>query len=240
MIASSSSEIPSSVSRTSVRTGTSDAAASHSLSIVHVVRMANTLLGSVASTRCAGCGAADGPLCPRCGESVGRPLADGSVPATERVVAAWEYDGPARALVLALKLRDQEPAAGPLAAAMAAAWMRTGLGGQVLTWVPARRSDVRRRGYDHARVLAGEVGRRLGLPATSLLHRIGDPPDQAALGAAARLRNLRGAFVASACSGTIVLVDDLVTTGATATACARALKASGASAVEVLAACRKS
>jgi competence protein ComFC len=202
--------------------------------------MANTLLGSVASAPCAGCGTARGPLCRRCRESVGRPLADGSVAAVDRVVAAWEYDGPARELVLALKLRDLGPAAGPLADAMAAAALRCGLLGGVLTWVPARPRDVRRRGYDHARVLAEEVGRRLGLPARALLRRIGDPPDQTALGAAARRRNLRGAFVARPCSGPIVLVDDLVTTGATATACARALRASGATAVEVLAACRKS
>jgi predicted amidophosphoribosyltransferase len=171
---------------------------------------------------------------------VARPLAAGSVPAVDRVVAAWEYDGPARDLVLALKLRAQAPAAGPLADAMAAASLRCGLRGRVLTWVPARPGDVRRRGYDHARVLAREVGWRLGLPARPLLYRIGDRPDQTALGAAARRRNLRGAFAARVCSGPVVLVDDLVTTGATATACALALRASGATAVEVLAACRRS
>jgi predicted amidophosphoribosyltransferase len=170
----------------------------------------------------------------------GRPRAVGTVPAVDRVVAAWEYDGPPRDLVLALKLPGLAPAAAPLAGAMAAESLRCGLVGDVLTWVPARRRDIRRRGYDHARVLAEEVGRRLGLPARPLLRRARDRPDQTGLSADARRRNLRGAFVSIGCPDRIILVDDLVTTGATATACARALRASGAAGVEVLAACRKS
>jgi predicted amidophosphoribosyltransferase len=155
-------------------------------------------------------------------------------------MAAWEYDGAARDLVLALKLRALRAAAIPLATAMTALALRHGLRGTELTWVPARRGDVRRRGYDHAEVLAREVGRRLGLPARARLRRVAERPDQAALSARERRRNLRGVFAGRPCRGGIVLVDDLVTTGATAAACTTALRAAGAAGIEVLAACRKS
>jgi predicted amidophosphoribosyltransferase len=112
-----------------------------------------------------------------------------------------------------------------------------GLTAEVVTWVPGRANENRRRGLDHAEVLAAEVGRALGLPVRPLLIRTGHRPDQSSLGAAERWANLRGAFVAEECPERVALVDDLVTTGATASACARALRAAGALRVEVLAAC---
>jgi predicted amidophosphoribosyltransferase len=214
--------------------------ASHPLSTVAPVWMASILLGAVGAPSCAGCGVGAGPLCPSCAGKIRAPLARGEPPGIDRILAAWEYDGAARELVLALKLRTVRPAAIPLAAAMAALALRNGLRGTELTWVPARRRDVRRRGYDHAEILAREVGRRLGLPARARLHRVADRPDQAALGARERRRNLRGVFAGRACPGGVVLVDDLVTTGATAAACTAALRAAGASRIEVLVACRKS
>ncbi|MGH2820050.1 MAG: ComF family protein, partial [Actinomycetota bacterium] len=95
-----------------------------------------------------------------------------------------------------------------------------------------------RRGYDHAEVLARAASARLGMPCMRLLARRRDPPDQTSLGAAQRRRNLSGAFVAFACPSPVVLADDLVTTGATASACAAALLAAGVPAVEVLVPCR--
>jgi ComF family protein len=153
-------------------------------------------------------------------------------------VAGLEYEGPGRALVLALKLSARREAAQPLMEALWEAVIRHGLRGTVLTWVPARRSDVRRRGFDHAALLARGVSRRTGLAARRLLVRTGASLDQASLTAAERHTNLGDAFSARAASGRVVLVDDLVTTGATATACARALRAAGATGVELLAACR--
>lgn len=162
------------------------------------------------------------------------------MPGCDRVLAAWEYEGPARDLVLSLKLKGSRPVGAAAAAAMAATALREGLIGDLLTWVPARSADARSRGYDHAEVLAQEVGHRLGLPVRPLLARALDRPDQSGLSAAQRRRNLRGAFEARHWPGPVVLVDDVVTTGATASACAGVLRAAGATGVEVLAACRKS
>lgn len=154
------------------------------------------------------------------------------------MIAAWEYEGAARSLVLDLKLRGLRGAAGPLVEAMAARVRAVGIAGSVVAWVPGRTRDIRRRGFDHAAVLASGLSRRLGLPLVAALTRLADPPDQAALGAAARSLNVAGAFGASGCREPVVLVDDLITTGATATECVKVLREFAPS-VEVVVPCRR-
>jgi predicted amidophosphoribosyltransferase len=159
------------------------------------------------------------------------------VPGVDHLVAALPYEAGARSLVLDLKLRGDRSAAEPLARALTRAVAAEGLAAEVLTWVPGKPRENRARGFDHAGVLAAEVGLRLGLPVAPLLDRRGEQRDQTSLGAAERWANLQGAFAATACPPRVALVDDLVTTGATAAACAAALRAAGATRVEVLAAC---
>jgi ComF family protein len=194
-----------------------------------------TLLGAAP---CEGCGRRLGALCSECAARLGRPAEVAPVPGVDRVLARWEYAGAARELILALKLRGARAAARPLVEAMRAQVLREGLLGDVVTWVPGRARDRRRRGYDHAEVLGKGVARAIGLPGSALLRRTGEPVDQTRLTAAERRVNLQGAFVAEARAGGVVVVDDLITTGATATACAEALRAAGAATVEVLVPCR--
>lgn len=154
-------------------------------------------------------------------------------------MAAFSYRGLARSLVLDLKLRRQRPMAHPLAEGMAQAIWRNGCEADVIAWIPARLGDRIDRGFDHAKVLAGGLSRRLGLPTQALLTRGVARPDQSRLGREARFENLKGAFVSRPAGGLrVLLVDDLVTTGATAGACCTALKDQGAGSVEVIAACR--
>jgi predicted amidophosphoribosyltransferase len=189
---------------------------------------------------CGACGTKGSWLCRRCAARLSRPATAPPPAGVTAAVAAYEYGGAARALVLALKLRSRRGAAEPLADAMCAALRRSGLSGSTLTWVPGRPADARLRGFDHAELLAARVAAALGLPVAGLLTRVRPVADQSGLGAVARRANLRGAFVAAASPAKVILVDDLVTTGATASACARALRAAGTETVELLTACRKS
>lgn len=158
-----------------------------------------------------------------------------ALPGILRCGAPWAYDGRARDLVLALKLRARRPAAGPLGEAVAE-WL--GERPPLVTWVPGRPSDIRDRGFDHAEVIARVVARRWGAHARCLLRRTGFAPDQTTLSRKERLRNLGGVFASATSPVEVVLVDDLVTTGATAVACAHALRQAGARRVTVAAACR--
>jgi predicted amidophosphoribosyltransferase len=190
------------------------------------------------SERCLACGAGGGALCDRCLVALPRPVSGENPDCVSRVLASFGYEGVARGLVLGLKLRGRRGHGAALAAGMVRVVHREGLRGSLVTWVPGRRKDVLDRGFDHAAVLARSVASGLGLPRRRLLVRTGTREDQAGLGRAERFSNLEGAFRARPVSGVVVLVDDLVTTGATAGACARALLDAGASSVEVLAACR--
>ena len=105
-----------------------------------------------------------------------------------------------------------------------------------ITWVPLSRRRRRLRGYDQARLLAEELSRRRGLPCEELLRKRRNNPAQSSLGGpAARRANVAGVYRAvspEAIRGKrILLVDDIVTTGATLCECAGVLRHAGAAAV---------
>jgi predicted amidophosphoribosyltransferase len=108
-----------------------------------------------------------------------------------------------------------------------------------LTWVPLGRRRRRARSFDQAEALARAVGRVSGLPVTRLLERTVDTDPQARRSGPERRRALRGAFRAVRESPqAVVLVDDVLTSGSTAAACAEALASAGARMVAVLTAAR--
>ena len=99
----------------------------------------------------------------------------------------------------------------------------------LVTWAPTSPRRRRDRGFDQAQLLARAVARRLGLPARATLRRTSSTPQT---GLDARARHLGPAFRALRPSpGSVVLVDDVVTTGATLEAAASALRAAGATTV---------
>ena len=108
-----------------------------------------------------------------------------------------------------------------------------------ITWVPLSRRRLRKRGYDQAELLAEEIGKRLGLPPVRLLKKQRDTRPQSKTGSVERRRaNIADAYVClhpeQAAGKRILLVDDIVTTGATLAEASGVLIKAGA--VEVLAA----
>lgn len=155
--------------------------------------------------------------------------------------AAYFHQGVARTLVHRLKYSALEDAAQVLAEPMAEIARAMNLPPDtVVTWVAMPKGRRRERGVDHGRLLARAVADRLALPAAGLLERTGEATHtQEGLNRRERLENLSAAF---ACPGPapehVLLVDDVMTTGATACACVRCLENSGARYVAVLTATR--
>jgi predicted amidophosphoribosyltransferase len=146
--------------------------------------------------------------------------------------AAVAYDGTARALVHALKLRGMTAAADVMAAQIAAAVPPAMLADGVLVPVPGHPRRRRARGFDQAERIAAALGRRAGLPVAACLTRAGAVPPQAGAGRGQRLRRIGGTIaVAGAAPENAILVDDVHTTGATLDACARALRGAGSASV---------
>jgi competence protein ComFC len=177
------------------------------------------------------------PLCDRCGmptawpvrrcrECAGRRLAF----ATAR--AALRYDDDVRRLVRAWKEQGQRGLAEDAAALVADVVARPAA--VLVTFVPADPGRRLRRGYHPAQRLAEALARRWQLPCEPRLQRSGASRRQRGLSLAERRRNVREAFRSAPARGSIVLVDDVYTSGATANAAASALRAAGGCRIEVV------
>jgi ComF family protein len=143
------------------------------------------------------------------------------------------YDERARRLVSAWKERGRRDLAGPLATIVEELIARPRV--DVVTFVPGDRERGRERGHVPAARLARALGDRWGLPTESLLTRARASVRQAGLPRGERRSNVRGAFAVSAdVPRRVVLVDDVYTTGATASACSSVLRRAGARRVEVV------
>ncbi len=150
-----------------------------------------------------------------------------------RARAAVAYTGPARALVRAWKEHGLRRVSVLTAELVAAHVERPAA--DVITPIPPDPVRQLRRGQHPAEGLAAELGRRWELAPAALLARRGPRARQTGLGFEERRRNIRGAFAgAPGCPERVVLVDDVYTTGATASAAAAALRTAGAREVIVV------
>ncbi|MCC6652254.1 MAG: ComF family protein [Candidatus Eisenbacteria bacterium] len=172
------------------------------------------------------------PLCARCLVRGG----DGSPCARHAgraVFAPWLNDERATAVVHALKYGDRPALARDLGAVMAAAVPSAWRRGTLVTEVPLHPARRRERGYNQAELLSSSLADEIGAPhVPGLLRRVRATPAQARLGGEERRRNLAGAFAATRpgwlAGRRILVVDDVLTTGATLDACLETLERAGA------------
>ena len=167
-----------------------------------------------------------------CGPCLQRPPRFGAC------IAALRYEHPVRELVSRFKFQGDLATGRMLAGLLArrlAVLPAQRRAAAVLVPVPLHPARLRERGFNQSERIARVLAAELGLPlSNALVRRVQRTADQKQLGAAARSRNLQGAFHAAGCAGRrIALVDDVLTTGATAEAVTAALLAAGAEQVEV-------
>jgi ComF family protein len=187
------------------------------------------------------------PWCSRCGRPFPHPMGDDAVCAEcagreaswDRARAVLRYDQHSRRLVLMLKHGDQTHLASAFGRWMHRAGGEVLAGADLLMPVPLHWTRLFERRFNQAALLAQAIRGAGGPPvAADWLVRRRRTPSQGTLGPAARARNVRGAFALrrgrSVAGKRVVLVDDVLTTGATAEECARVLRRAGAVSVGVL------
>ncbi len=220
-----------------------------------VRRSGGMLLDLALPASCAGCGLEGPPLCRTCrpGAEVRVPLPPGvplglsAGPPDPLVQLEWcaPYAGVMRSALHALKYAGERRLAVPLGAALAARWRQAGALGDVLVPVPVHVTRRRERGYDQAELLAQAAAASLDLPMIPALARVRATTPQYRLDRRRRAVNVADAFGVRAGYGAavaghaVVLVDDVVTTGATLAASAEALLRAGAVAVAAMTVARE-
>ena len=178
------------------------------------------------------------PLCERCGAPTAWPVercreCAGRRIAFARARAAVAYDDSAKRLVGAWKERGQRTLAELAAELVDGVVPRPSA--YTITFVAADHDRLLKRGHNPTHRLAAELGARWQLPVVPLLRRAPGREAQKGLTLAERRRNVRGAFSPTAAvPKTVVLVDDVYTSGATVSAAATALRKGGARRVEVV------
>ncbi|KAB7647434.1 ComF family protein [Polymorphobacter fuscus] len=193
-------------------------------------------LDFITAPMCATCGTPfehDRGAGTQCGACLAEP------PHYARARAALAYGGPARTVLLAMKHGDRQHLAAVMAPHMLRAAADLLVPDAVLVPVPLHRWRLWRRGFNQAAVLAQELARLSGMAVdVTVLARVKATPPSAGMGRKARAANVRGAFrvvdKARVRGRDVVVIDDVLTTGATADACARHLRRAGARSVSVL------
>jgi predicted amidophosphoribosyltransferase len=193
------------------------------------------LVDLVLPADCAGCGRPEHPWCAGCAARLGGPRTPAARVGPE-LLAAGRYTGPLRAALLRYKERGRRDLAGPLAAVLAGPLAELAPPGRGAVWllpVPSRRAAARARGGDHVLRLCRTLSaQRCDVRVAQSLTLDRGVRDSVGLDAAQRAANLAGRVLVRGArlpppGDRVVIVDDVVTTGATLRTCCSAATAAG-------------
>ena len=182
-------------------------------------------LAAIMPIDCAGCGAPDRSLCENCRVAIAPSVTPRSLGNHLTVYTSLRYEGVPRQILLALKESGRTDVAKHLAEALAPSISRAVASGAEIVAVPASRAAWRRRGYDHVAILA----RRAGFTPARVLVASKPTAAQKTLGVEARASNVRHTMAATRplTGRRFVLVDDVLTSGATLVEASRAIRSAG-------------
>ncbi len=185
-------------------------------------------------------------LCHNCRVEAPEYAGKNHYPYLESITAIWYYEGDVRRSILDYKFNGKRHYAECYGRLLAMALQRQEVEFDLITWIPISRKRLRRRGFDQVQRLAESLGRELGIdPVPTLCKHRDNPPQSHITGRAQRRANVLGVYQAlepERLEGQrVLLLDDIITTGATAGECARVLLTAGAKAVHcgVIAAARQ-
>lgn len=178
------------------------------------------------------------PVCNRCGRSKSECVCRGHRRQYDRCVVALRYEDGAKRAVLALKKFDDAIMIESMATEMVNALRRhaDAASFDMVTFVPMHKTEERKREYNQSKLLAKEIASQIGVPFVVALAKVYDTRSQKSLRQFERSGNLLGAFdcIADVYDRSVLLVDDVITTGATLHECAKMLKISQARSVTAL------
>ena len=179
-----------------------------------------------------------GSVCPRCAQSLpARGLVRRRHEFIDSAASPFVYDGPVRAAILRYKFRGRRAYAEGFAPFLArCVEEELGRDFDVVTWAPISARRLRERGFDQSELIARLTAEKLDLPIERLLRKTRDTkPNSSISGAARRRANVSGAYTAVDTArfrgAKVLLIDDILTTGATLSECARVLLTAGAGSV---------
>jgi len=208
-------------------------------------RLVRSVLGLIAPPTCASCGAGVAAehahrFCAPCREQIGpltQPLPE--LDGVAQLMAAADFEGLLALLVQRFKYSAELPLARPLAELLVETALAYDLDPDCVVPMPLHPARQRERGFDQVHLLAGPLSEALAVPRIQALARPERRRPQVGLPLTERLDNVAGAFAVagdpSRIEGrTVLLIDDVVTTGATLAEAARALRGAGAASVDAL------
>jgi ComF family protein len=213
-----------------------------------IVSLVGRLLDFVVPRSCAGC---DSPVrgselwCAACSESVVTLPRDVELVTAQghRLIAPFAYGGPVSSAIFRLKFNNRPELARALGRRLAPELLLAAVPNDAaIVPVPSTAERIVERGYNQAALLASALARAVGLVSIpTALRRSNCAQHQVGANKAQRVQQVAGAFVATRRikqGSNIILVDDVVTTGATSAACAHAVEVAGAKLVAVVAVAR--